>query len=157
MLKKITSKSRLIEYMSIMGITKPDFYKKTGLANGFLDKGDEITSLNLRKISSAFLGLNLTWLVTGEGEMLRKSEKNGDNGIVQIGKNSNNIVNTGTLLKNNANKSVYNEKKKECEICELCEAKERIIAEKERIIAEKNEVVEALKNQIELYKELLKK
>lgn len=151
--KNSTAKSRLIDYLTFKGEKKSVFYAKTGLSNGFLDRNSSITSDKIDVILNCYSDLNLTWLVTGEGEMLRKSEKIGDNGIVQIGKNRDNIVNSGTLLKNN----IYNEKKKECEICELCEAKERIIAEKERIIAEKNEVVEALKNQIELYKELLKK
>ena len=32
------AKSNLLKYIEIKGIKKPDFYKKTGLSNGFLIK-----------------------------------------------------------------------------------------------------------------------
>lgn len=50
---------------------KPDFYRKTGLSNGFLDKNEHISSKNLEIIISIYTDLNLYWLITGEGSMYR--------------------------------------------------------------------------------------
>jgi hypothetical protein len=66
-----TSKSRLLEYLTFANEKKSVFYKKTGLGNGFLDKNDNINSDKLEIIISSYADLNLDWLVTGRGGMLR--------------------------------------------------------------------------------------
>lgn len=72
---KSTTKTRLLDFLTITGIKKPDFYKKTGLGNGFLDKNDNINSDKVEIIISNYPDLNLTWLITGKGEMLKNVEK----------------------------------------------------------------------------------
>ncbi|QPH38400.1 S24 family peptidase [Pedobacter endophyticus] len=49
-------------------MSKYEFYKKTGLSNGFLDKGSNIGSDKCQKISEVFPGLNIAWLITGKGQ-----------------------------------------------------------------------------------------
>lgn len=66
------TKSNLLIFIKKKNISKTDFYKKTGLSNGFLDKGGSVTSANLETILNSFPEISLDWLVTGRGEMLRK-------------------------------------------------------------------------------------
>ena len=65
------AKHNLLKYLEIKNEKKPDFYRKTGLSNGFLDKNEHISSKNLEIIISIYTDLNLYWLITGEGSMYR--------------------------------------------------------------------------------------
>lgn len=65
------AKSNLLIFIKEKNLSKTDFYKKTGLSNGFLDKGESVTSANLETILNTFPEISLDWLVTGRGSMLR--------------------------------------------------------------------------------------
>ncbi|MBQ0128807.1 MAG: hypothetical protein KBT57_03120 [bacterium] len=65
------AKSNLLKYLDLANEKKKDFYLKTKLSNGFLDKNENISSNNIEIIISVYRDLNLYWLITGEGEMLR--------------------------------------------------------------------------------------
>lgn len=67
-------KERILEFLENKDISKREFYLKTGLSNGFLDKVDNIGSDKMEKILSAYPLLNLYWLVTGEGDMLKSED-----------------------------------------------------------------------------------
>ncbi len=67
----MTTKERILQYIDYKGISQYDFSKKTGLSNGFLKAGSNVTSENLKLISTTFVDLNLDWVITGEGEMIR--------------------------------------------------------------------------------------
>ena len=70
-----TLKDRIIAFIEKMGFTKAQFEKNAGLSNGFVDKsGDNSRRSSLDKISKAYPQLNMTWLLTGEGEMLKGTE-----------------------------------------------------------------------------------
>ena len=74
------AKNNLLKYMEIINEKKPEFYRKTGLSNGFLDKNEHISSKNLEIIISIYKDLNLYWLLTGEGSMYRDTtEQSGTN------------------------------------------------------------------------------
>lgn len=60
---------------------KTSFYKKTSLANGFLDRSGGIRTGNLEKVSLAFPELNTHWVLTGTGEVLN-SEPNFEEQVV---------------------------------------------------------------------------
>lgn len=66
------TKSNLLIFIKEKKLSKSDFYKITGLSNGFLDKGGSVTSSNLETILKHFPEISLEWLVTGQGPMLRK-------------------------------------------------------------------------------------
>lgn len=66
------AKSNLLKYIELRGIKKPEFYKKTGLSNGFLDKNENISSNNIEIIISNYSDISVEWLITGEGEMLKQ-------------------------------------------------------------------------------------
>ena len=65
------TKSNLLIFIKEKNLSKTDFYKKTGLSNGFLDKGGSVTSANLETILNTFPEISLDWLVTVRGSMLR--------------------------------------------------------------------------------------
>lgn len=67
------TKSNLLIFIKEKNLTKTDFYKITGLSNGFLDKGESVTSTNLETILKHFPELSADWLITGSGPMLRSN------------------------------------------------------------------------------------
>lgn len=66
------TKANLLIFIKEKNLSKTDFYKITGLSNGFLDKGGSVTTSNLETILKVFPELSAYWLVTGEGPMLRE-------------------------------------------------------------------------------------
>lgn len=74
-------RDRILKYIEYKGIDKSNFEKQSGLANGFVDKsGDNTRRSSLDKISNAFPDLNIDWILTGQGEMLK--ERNNLNNII---------------------------------------------------------------------------
>lgn len=74
-------RDRILKYIEHKGIDKSNFEKQSGLANGFVDKsGDNTRRSSLDKISNAFPDLNIDWILTGQGEMLK--ERNNLNNII---------------------------------------------------------------------------
>lgn len=70
----MTAKKRIAIYLKYKGISQYEFSRRTGLSNGFLNSGENITSANLDVITNAFKDLNLTWLVKGAGPMVITEE-----------------------------------------------------------------------------------
>lgn len=66
-----TQKDRVLQFIESQGISKNRFYNKTGVANGTLDKKSGITGETIMKIHIAYPELNIEWLISGEGEMLK--------------------------------------------------------------------------------------
>lgn len=64
------SSARVLKYIELKNISKRDFYIKTGLSNGYLDKTSNIGTDKVEKIVSAFPDIDINWLVTGQGNML---------------------------------------------------------------------------------------
>lgn len=71
----MNAKERLLQFIDYKGIKKAEFYKKTQLSNGFLDKNANISSDKIEIISSVYEDLDLYWLITGTGNMLRMTEE----------------------------------------------------------------------------------
>ena len=65
-------KQRLVVYIKHLGITVRDFERRCNLSNGYI-RGlkDSPRPNRLSDILSAYPQLNKTWLLTGEGEMLK--------------------------------------------------------------------------------------
>ncbi len=70
----MSTKDNLLTFIKKKNISKTEFYKITGLSNGFLDKGGSVTSSNLETILTFFPELSLDWLITGNGPMLRTGD-----------------------------------------------------------------------------------
>lgn len=70
-------KKRILQYIDYKGITKYKFYQDSGITRGVLDKESGITEDNIAKFIAYEPNINFTWLLTGEGKMLKtKSEEN---------------------------------------------------------------------------------
>jgi hypothetical protein len=66
-------KDRLLEFIKNEGLNPNQFYVKTGLGIGFLDKvGERLKRPSVEKISKTFPHWSIDYLQTGEGDMLRK-------------------------------------------------------------------------------------
>lgn len=67
-------KNRIYEYLRIAKMTPAEFERNTGLSNGYLRNIKN--SIGVDKISnivSVYPDLNLEWLITGNGEMLKSN------------------------------------------------------------------------------------
>jgi hypothetical protein len=88
-------KERLIEFLKTINLGQRKFEENCGLSNGFVDKvGDAIREKNLQKISNVYPELNIDWLKTGAGEMLKNvniNEVNG-NGNTSVAGNGNQVT-----------------------------------------------------------------
>ncbi len=67
----MTSVDRILAYIDFRGIKKTHFYSKAKLSNGYLDKVKELGADKIESIISAFEEINLDWLITGTGSMLK--------------------------------------------------------------------------------------
>lgn len=71
-----TIKERLREFIMFKNISIREFERQIGVAYGFLSNMANSTSpKNFTKISRCYPELNLDWLLTGEGEMLRSESQ----------------------------------------------------------------------------------
>lgn len=78
-----TIKERLIAYLKYKGVNNSEFGRIIGVSNAYISSiRKSIQPDKVEKISSNFPDLNIDWLITGKGEMLRAS-------ITQIGDNNN--------------------------------------------------------------------
>lgn len=69
----MTLKSRVLEYCEVKGLSIAAFERVAGLSNGFFKESSRSPRANKRKqISEAFPDLNIDWLLTGEGNMLKE-------------------------------------------------------------------------------------
>lgn len=72
--KKSPIKQRILQFVDSLGISKRDFYSKTGISRGTLENNAGITEDTITKIFATFKDVNPFWLITGEGEMINKIE-----------------------------------------------------------------------------------
>lgn len=69
-----TVKERLIRFIKYNGLSQKKFEESVGLSNGYVNNISKgIGADKLQKILYVYPALNQTWLLTGEGEMLRDS------------------------------------------------------------------------------------
>lgn len=69
--------ARMKKYLQYRQISEGAFEKLAGLSNGYISKiGDTIRGVNREKIEKASPDLNMVWLQTGEGDMLKEPIKN---------------------------------------------------------------------------------
>ncbi len=79
------TKRRILQFIEYKGIGITIFFKKTGIKRGFLDTDkldSSVSDMFLAKIIAVFPELNIEWLLTGEGNMLRKE------GVIQQAHNN---------------------------------------------------------------------
>jgi transcriptional regulator with XRE-family HTH domain len=68
-------KERLIEFLRHLKIGQTRFEEKTGISRGLVNNiRDGVSSTSISKISAAYPELNIEWLITGRGSMLKTGE-----------------------------------------------------------------------------------
>ena len=76
----MSSVTRIREYIDSKRIKKSEFYLKTKLSNGYLDKVKELGADKLESILNAYPDINIEWVITGKGDPERKTPtENGNN------------------------------------------------------------------------------
>lgn len=92
---------RINVFIQSLGITVSEFERICNLSNGAVSKmGDNTRTSTIDKISKMYPFLNITWLRTGEGEMIKGSvsqTSHGDNSP-NINGNGNHLEPTSSLL-----------------------------------------------------------
>ena len=69
-----TSKERLNKYLEIKGISKGQFYRDTALNRGLIDADklhQELSSDKIATIIAVYKDIDLNWLITGNGDMIK--------------------------------------------------------------------------------------
>lgn len=82
-------RNRLLDFISLKKISISDFERISGLSNGYVHKiKNSVGKRGLLDIQRAFPELNTSWLLTGEGEMLKTNGSaiaNGDGSVAVSG------------------------------------------------------------------------
>ena len=69
-----TTKERIIQYIDFKGIGVSNFLKETDIKRGFLDSDklkSTVSDIFIAKIIATYPDINVNWLLTGEGEMIK--------------------------------------------------------------------------------------
>ncbi len=67
-----TVKERLIKYINFINISKTEFGRRIGVSSAFITSmRQSLQPDKIQSIASEFVDLNITWLLTGEGSMLK--------------------------------------------------------------------------------------
>jgi len=80
MQEKSLIKKNILQYIEIKGITKYNFYQKTGITRGVLDQNNGMSEENTARILAYFSEINPEWLLTGKGNMLRQLDLDTNSG-----------------------------------------------------------------------------
>lgn len=59
--------------MAYKGVTPYEFYKKSGVTRGILQQGNGISEDNITRFLAYAPDVNVEWLITGNGDMLKSS------------------------------------------------------------------------------------
>lgn len=103
---KSTVKERLIAFISYLGMSKNAFENACGLSTRYVSNiSASVSPDKLKRISLKFPELNVEWLLTGQGEMLREIHSTSTiQGDINIsGGNNTNIGHGNTYINDTAN------------------------------------------------------
>lgn len=82
-----TVKQRLIKFIKFKSLSQAKFEKAIGVSNGFVNNiSKSIGVEKAQRISNIYPELNIGWLLTGEGEMLKEEESTIDEEIQRLEK-----------------------------------------------------------------------
>lgn len=73
--EKSPIKQNILLYLEKKGITQYEFYKQTGVTRGVLGQNNGISEDNLTKFLAYYKDVNIEWLLTGKGNMLKEQER----------------------------------------------------------------------------------
>lgn len=82
----VTTKERILQYIDYKGISISEFLRNTAIKRGFLDAdklNSAVSDIFVAKIIATYSDLNLEWLITGEGQMLKENNGQADDLIAE--------------------------------------------------------------------------
>ena len=74
-----TTKERILQYLEIKEVSLKTFFNETGIKRGFLDSDklkSSVSDVFITIIIAKYSDINLDWLLTGKGEMLKQNQLN---------------------------------------------------------------------------------
>lgn len=90
---------RIIEFIKFLGISVSEFERSCGLSNGTVSKmGDNTRRSTVDKISNKYANLNTSWLITGNGKMLKDENTIVGDDNTTISGNNNHHINANATL-----------------------------------------------------------
>ena len=72
--EKSPIKQKILQYLEYKNVSKYEFYKQSGVTRGVLDQDNGITENNIARFIAYAQDVNLEWLLTGRGDMLRHDD-----------------------------------------------------------------------------------
>ena len=69
--EKSPIKQKILTFLSEIGISQYDFYRKTGITRGILGQNNGISEENIARFLATYPQVSVEWLLTGRGPMLR--------------------------------------------------------------------------------------
>lgn len=75
MQEKSPIKQRILQYIDTKGLSKYEFYKKSGITRGILDQNTGISEDNVARFIAYDKSVNIEWLLLGEGPMFRREKR----------------------------------------------------------------------------------
>lgn len=88
------TKLRLTQFLKKIGSNNNQFVVKMGYAPSFLNSKSGISEDRLTEIAIAYPNLNMNWLLTGDGEMLKNISENSENNLKQTSPEERNMEST---------------------------------------------------------------
>lgn len=73
MQEKSLIKKRILQYIDSKGLSKYEFYKKSGITRGILDQNTGISEDNIARFIAYDKKVNPEWLLIGEGPMFKSN------------------------------------------------------------------------------------
>jgi hypothetical protein len=149
--KKLHIKENILQYIELQGISKYDFYKKTGITRGVLDQNTGISEENIAKFIAYFDNINIEWLILGKGSMF-KEDAIKDN--PQLSSKSN--INTNILAKQfvKVKKKDNPDENYPLESCPNCSVLNNELKATERALQHAEKALEHAESEIESRKEI---
>ncbi len=77
MVEKSIIKQRILQYIDSKGISKYEFYRRSGISKGVLEQYTGMGEKNILRFIDYDPEINLDWLLRGKGEMYRKPVASG--------------------------------------------------------------------------------
>ncbi|KAA6303184.1 MAG: hypothetical protein EZS26_000787 [Candidatus Ordinivivax streblomastigis] len=82
----MNTKTRLLEFLTYLGIGQNAFEKINGISNGYISHlKSSIGSDIINKISSNYPELNIDWLLNGKGIMIRENNQKIKDNTIGVG------------------------------------------------------------------------
>ncbi len=72
--EKSPIKQNILLYLAEKGVTSYEFYKASGVTRGILQQNNGISEDNIARFLAYAPDVNIEWLITGKGDMLRNKE-----------------------------------------------------------------------------------